>query len=128
MSNPLKLCKATASSKLSEEENERLSPEAASFGRGGKASWLTESVLCCSFCERSLYQSMVKNNAFLQQISKSLKRQTLTGQGGGGRRSNFVLVAIRFEVSLFYWQNRTEAVPYAGVNTDSQGEDKHRCS
>lgn len=36
--------------------------------------------------------------------------------------SNSVPAAIRLELSLLY--NQTEALPYAGVNTDS-GEDTH---
>jgi len=46
----------------------------------------------------------------------------------GGKRSNFVPVAVKFEISLLYHQNQTESVPYAGVSTDSQDTDRHRCS
>lgn len=113
---------SSASGKPSEKGNERPSPEAVSFGREGKTSWLMESVLCHSFSERSLYQSMVQK--ILLFFSKSLKQQTLKGR----KRSNSVLVAVRFEISLLYHQNQTEALPYAGTNTDSQDEDKHRCS
>lgn len=123
MFNPLKLCKATAVPLPANwaRKGMRLFPEVTALEAEGKlrGCW---SLFYAMPSPKGICTSLwFKNTAFLQQITE----ETDTKRGA---RPDSVWVAVRFEISFLYHQNRTEAAPRVGAKTDSQDEDKCRCS
>ena len=124
MSNPLKLRKAKAVQLHRTDWGRKWEtiPRGNFFWKG-RVNFMADGVC---FVPYLLWNEFVPvyGSKILLFCSKSLKQWTLRG----GKRSNFVPVAVKFEISLLYHQNQTESVPYAGVSTDSQDTDRHRCS